>query len=105
MILLFSVLVSTDRFQIVVDNGVALMKDSQLQLHVKAYILWLRHICCCQNCLNKKRSISFINFFELYNNLQPVMATVEEETRRLDIICKYIHILMLFSILLWILSG
>ncbi|XP_037817850.1 LOW QUALITY PROTEIN: trimethyllysine dioxygenase, mitochondrial-like [Lucilia sericata] len=73
-------------FELVVNDGFIQMKDSQLDTEVKADILWMRHICRCSECFDSKINRPLIEFFEFDQDLQPVMATVIEETRRLDII-------------------
>ncbi|KAI8121584.1 mitochondrial, Trimethyllysine dioxygenase [Lucilia cuprina] len=73
-------------FELVVNDGFIQMKDSKLDTEVKADVLWMRHICRCSECFDSKANRPLIEFFELDQDLQPVMATVIEETRKLDII-------------------
>ncbi|XP_065356421.1 trimethyllysine dioxygenase, mitochondrial-like [Calliphora vicina] len=73
-------------FQLVVTDGVMLIKDSLLDSPVNADILWLRHMCRCNECFDSIKNKPLINFLNIDNDLQPVMATVLEETKKLDII-------------------
>lgn len=70
-------------FKLILNDGFMKIIHAALDIQVEVDVLWLRNICrCCQCIENTSRS-----FFELPNDLQPVMATVIEEIRKLDIIC------------------
>ena len=74
-------------FQLILNDGLIKMIDSALDLEFTMDVLWLRSICHCSQCMGKTDAKTSISFFELPKDLQPVMATVVEETRKLDIIC------------------
>ncbi|KAM7353459.1 uncharacterized protein ACRADG_005512 [Cochliomyia hominivorax] len=72
--------------EIVVNEGNLQIIDPQLDSVINADILWLRHLCICDTCFDNRENKTLINFYDLDQNLQPVMATVIEETRKLEII-------------------
>ena len=74
-------------FQLLLNDGFMKIIDAALDLQVTMDVLWLRSLCGCSQCMGKTVAKTSISFFELPKDLQPVMATVVEETRKLDIIC------------------